>query len=772
MKYADGWRGTVCVVLALAAFSPAAGGQESGGFAVGPYVLDVSQTAAIVAFHLAQPMSAEVRWTDGASSRAAVSANASRSHFIHIVGLEPGRVYQYQVVCNDGEVRTPDGDPSYQIRTACLPGESFVFAVYGDTRPGDSGTDRHHRDAIAEILSHEPSFSLVLGDMVDHGEDRRLWESFFAVESPLLRHAAIWPVMGDSDRGSDPSVCASYFPGLDPGYYRFAWGDIQFIGLRAWGTRGAQPRTELDADGPQVAWLKAQLQDPEVANARFRVVFLHDPVYICRGRAAETLQRAWAPIFERYNVDVVFASQHLYERSHHNDVTYILSGGAGAELIWPAKSADCRSQAEARRHHFCRADVQPDSLTIRSIATDGTVLDEITLTPRSGHDTEPGSPLVRRAEQLRREIVINPGAQAGPLPIYLFSHDCAYCRRLIRSQLPSVARKYGVTLRVLYFDLSRQDTYNLFLNAGAEFGRQGADIPALFIGRAVYGGEREIETAFPSELSLFKRDPEAYTKTMITPFRTRHDLETLREESFMRLTPGIVLGAGLIDGVNPCAFATIVFLVSYLSVVRVSRGRMIVIGSLYVLAVFLTYLAIGLVFYHSLRHLLTHGALARAVNIALFAALTVLAFVSLFDAVRAARGASSDVKLQLPAFFKIRIRDRIRNFARNKITMTGAPLALGAMIAGLELTCTGQVYVPIVTMIAEPYHRAKAAAYLLAYNVAFIVPLVVVFALAVLGVGTVRLAEGGKGLVAATKFAMAALFTALAAVLARNLGWL
>src|SRR5690606_21712675 len=42
--------------------------------------------------------------------------------------------------------------------------------------------------------------------------------------------------------------------------------------------------------------------------------------------------------------------------------------------------------------------------------------------------------------------------------------------------------------------------------------------------------------------------------------------QTVVQEKFQALTLPVVLAAGLIDGVNPCAFATIIFFLSYLQI--------------------------------------------------------------------------------------------------------------------------------------------------------------------------------------------------------------
>jgi cytochrome c biogenesis protein CcdA len=741
------------------------------GFTAGPYFLDVTTDSAVVAFHLDESMSAKVRIFDGNDTREFNSETNSKSHFVKITGLKPGLTYDYEVICGNGRIRTPPDGQSFQIRTACREGESFTFAVYGDTRPSENKTTRYHQEIVNQVILQEPMFCLVLGDMVDDGSRIDLWNEFFQIESKLLRRTAIYPVLGDNDFANGKGRYSDLFPLLSPGYYRFEWGGVQFFALDAWGTRGDQKNDEFNAESPQMKWLESELAKDEVQKAPFRVVFLHDPVFISRGRSSEVLQRTLSPLFKKYKVDVVFASWHLYERSINDEITYIVTGGAGAELIWMDKDRNYPSQAEAREYHFCKVEVNSNAMTISAIAANGTVLDNITLTPRAS-EPQTADRLERAANRLAKEIHITSDDNNPSVPLYFFSSDCTFCRELLDYELPKLARDNKVSLEILYFDLGVEGTYELFLNAGAEFGRQGVDIPAIFIGRSALGGESEISQNLPAELAKFRKDPQSYLERMITPFTGSHDTTTIKEEKFNALTYGIVLSAGLLDGINPCAFTTVIFLISYLSLVGGGRKQMLYTGGMFTLAVFITYLAIGLAFFNFAKLILREQIIATVVNSVLLIIVGALAVFSLVDFVRCLKGNVTDITLQLPDFLKGKIREKIRNFAKNKTAIIGASFVLGIVIAGMELTCTGQVYFPIITMISEPRHRIAATMYLFSYNIAFIIPLVIVFLLATFGVTSERMGIFFRRHVATVKLGLAVLFIAMAIMIVFNLRWL
>ena len=62
--------------------------------------------------------------------------------------------------------------------------------------------------------------------------------------------------------------------------------------------------------------------------------------------------------------------------------------------------------------------------------------------------------------------------------------------------------------------------------------------------------------------------------------------------------------AGLIDSINPCAFATIIFFISYLSLVlKKQRTDIFLTGIIFIAGVFITYLLIGLGFFRIVQKL-------------------------------------------------------------------------------------------------------------------------------------------------------------------------
>ncbi len=232
------------------------------------------------------------------------------------------------------------------------------------------------------------------------------------------------------------------------------------------------------------------------------------------------------------------------------------------------------------------------------------------------------------------------------------------------------------------------------------------------------------------------------------------------DRRYQAVTLPIVLGGGLLDGINPCAFATIIFFLSYLQIARRTPREMLMVGAAFISAVFIAYLAAGLVLYEMLDQL-NHRFAGIQWWLNLFFGLLALfaAWLSLRDALHARAGRLDAMSLQLPDFLKTRIRGVVRTGARARNFVIAAFIS-GLVISMLELACTGQVYAPIIYQIQKG--KLDAVMWLVIYNLAFIAPLIVIFLLAYGGLRSETLIEFQKKHTFAVKIGLALLFLFLA----------
>ena len=272
----------------------------------------------------------------------------------------------------------------------------------------------------------------------------------------------------------------------------------------------------------------------------------------------------------------------------------------------------------------------------------------------------------------------------------------------------------------------------------------------------------------------FKLDVSAIRKVLkpsaMPPFwlQTAPELAATEQKvhvEFQKMTAGLIAVAGFLDGINPCAFATAVFLISYL--VYLGRGRrdVFILGASFCTGVFLSYFLIGLGLFHIVRQLTEYPWIKMTVYGSMALLGFVLGVLHTRDAIRyRRRGSAQDMQMGLSLETTRKIHQYVRKFTGSRF-LVPAGLLLGLIISSLELACTGQIYLPTLVLINRLGVTSKSLLALLLYNVAFIFPLLLVTVLAASGVSAKVLAEKARQNIFATKLAMAGLFFVISLVM-------
>ncbi len=224
-----------------------------------------------------------------------------------------------------------------------------------------------------------------------------------------------------------------------------------------------------------------------------------------------------------------------------------------------------------------------------------------------------------------------------------------------------------------------------------------------------------------------------------------------------------------IDGVNPCAFATVLFFLSYLAWLGRSRRDILLSGLFFAAGLFVPYYLLGAGILHFTRALSVLPEVRNLVFHAVAIGAAILGVVSLMDASKARAGRSSEMVLALPRFLKTSIHKTVRD--TTGLGIVGGAFAAGLLIAFLEAICTGQIYLPTLMYVAGiSTLRYQALTYLLLYNLAFITPLLVVVGVVYIGSSSQTIARFVEQHVAAAKIAMGVAFLLIAALLAVTAG--
>jgi hypothetical protein len=239
---------------------------------------------------------------------------------------------------------------------------------------------------------------------------------------------------------------------------------------------------------------------------------------------------------------------------------------------------------------------------------------------------------------------------------------------------------------------------------------------------------------------------------------------------FKSFRPLAIVSAGLIDGINPCAFTVIVFFISFLAFQGYRRAQMAIIGMSFIFAVFLTYLLLGLGLFSFIYKVRGFWLVTKTINYLIGAFSLVLGFFAVSDFVKYKKtGDTEGLVLQLPKVVKNRIHAVIgMHYRKGKgeearkrsvLRLAISAVVTGFLISLLEAVCTGQVYLPTISFVLKTTHlKAEAFGYLLLYNLMFALPLFIIFIFAVFGVTSQQFSNVLKKNMLAVKLLMAGLF--------------
>lgn len=391
-------------------------------------------------------------------------------------------------------------------------------------------------------------------------------------------------------------------------------------------------------------------------------------------------------------------------------------------------------------------------------------------------------------------------AQKQPLEAALFTAPwCGHCQRLKKEYLNEFKKLYNDTVKLVEYDVSQPGVNIIFNDTLTEYKVESAGVPCMVVGESVLMGyPAEIKTGADAAIrKALDNNERTYfgTKAYIAECKANAQNAAAEEDASCendQIAPGVsrqetlnmfeqitfwaIIAAGLIDGINPCAFAVIVFFVSFLAVYKYDRKEVLLIGSSYCLAVFLAYIAIGLGLFNFLYAMSSFYYVMMIFKWLTIALCALFLLLSLYDFLIYQKTKDyNKILLQLPKSYKEYIHKVMRFFLRDKQKSTFrlvlAALAVGFIVSLVEAVCTGQVYLPTIALILKEAdaHFVRAMLYLLVYNLMFIVPLAVILALSVMGYESKGFNDFLKKHLGLTKLALCLLFLGLLILLLTNM---
>jgi cytochrome c biogenesis protein CcdA len=177
------------------------------------------------------------------------------------------------------------------------------------------------------------------------------------------------------------------------------------------------------------------------------------------------------------------------------------------------------------------------------------------------------------------------------------------------------------------------------------------------------------------------------------------------------LLPTVTIAA-ILDSINPCAISVLLLTIGFLFSLNKDRKNILVIGLVYVLAIYLVYISIGL----GVLQALTIFGIPR--------------FLGKFGAIFIiASGAINIINHYYPKFpIKLKMPDSSHSKLATFIQKATIPSAviLGILVGLYEFPCTGGPYLTILGLLHNKATFFNGFLYLVYYNLIFVSPLLLI----------------------------------------------
>nr|WP_320162149.1 hypothetical protein [uncultured Methanoregula sp.] len=259
-----------------------------------------------------------------------------------------------------------------------------------------------------------------------------------------------------------------------------------------------------------------------------------------------------------------------------------------------------------------------------------------------------------------------------------------------------------------------------FSAAASQYNLGNAGIPLIIIGNRALLGEADIRDHL--EESILAETERLASCNGTIPIQPQTPVADCPPGALTLTIPVVILSA-LIDSINPCAFAILIFLLVSL-IAAGNKQRILLVGGTYVAAVFLFHLFVGI----GLFSVISVSGFSRAFSLIGAAIAMVLGLITILDVVRNRET------------FLLSVPDSKKGIIGRYLEKMSVPAAfvLGVLAGLFGFSCTGGIYIGILGLMSRNFSLLDGLPYLVLYNVIFVLPLALVVLLVAYGLSPGR----------------------------------
>jgi hypothetical protein len=366
-------------------------------------------------------------------------------------------------------------------------------------------------------------------------------------------------------------------------------------------------------------------------------------------------------------------------------------------------------------------------------------------------------------------LLVSAGFAADVLELHFFgSGTCGECNQIKQQIFRPLEAEHADSLRIVIFDTDIQSEGEKVFAYEEKYGVKHPAPQELFFPDTFMTGADDILAFSRARIEQYLADRTKWTAITIADSANsvKDNLQKRIDENFAFWS---ITGAGLADGINPCAIATMIFLISFLTLQKRKKTEVLIVGLSFTASVFITYTLLGIGAFHGITALKKYHFVSEIIK---WLSVSLAAFVAIFSFADAIRFAitknATQMTLQLPNPVKKRIHKVISSNIRGTSLIIGTVIT-GFLVTLLEAVCTGQVYLPtIILMTRVEGFETAGWLWLVYYNLLFVFPLFIVMVAAYFGLTWERLATLTQKNLTAMKIILGLVMAAIAVYLAIN----
>lgn len=284
--------------------------------------------------------------------------------------------------------------------------------------------------------------------------------------------------------------------------------------------------------------------------------------------------------------------------------------------------------------------------------------------------------------------------------VYVFwGQGCGHCAKVEQyiqeNRLDDI---FSIERKEIYFDKeNREDFLDACDKNGIPMERAGVPM-AIINGKCVRGKTLIIEAL--------------EAKAQNIPLEEIEEIQSKNPSESKRLTLPLIIGAALVDAINPCAFAVLVILMTTI-LASGERKKALLAGLAFALSIYISYLLMGLGIYKALSTAELSGWFMKFVG-----SLAILVgALNIKDYFWYGKG----FLMEVPQSWRPKMKSLIKS-----ITSPVGAFFVGFVISLFLLPCTSGPYIVILGMLSQEKVFMSAFFWLLLYNAIFILPMIII----------------------------------------------